>query len=407
MALKPIDRYPAQIDADADYPHGKARNSVTFHDGTGTPYEKDIVNDLFGFQQALLVAASLEPTGTPDSATSSQYLDAVRAVARQSDLRSRLALRAFDPGAETIGSQVNGGVVTHSDGLRSLHVKAGADGVFAVGDSPVINQATATVPDLTQIQAVVRGGTRVLVVGNGGTNNASSTDEGATWSAGGSLSGTPFPVNVVWDETEFVAVDGVNQTHHSTNGSVWTPPSGDDVTDLMYTASGGLAVLTGGIVVACGMTLPSGGNVVFAVTSDHGVNWSLGGAIPPAIYVDDDTGSLAGNGGAEVYWLGKVDAVDRLDLWVSADGVTWEKRAELEGFSSTDTFNLRCCPQTGLLVAVQQAGSAVRVAASADGGYSWCEPVAYYISSFSPVYLSNGRLFVLVDGAFYATDRIL
>lgn len=78
MALDPSARYPSQIDADTDYPYGKARNVAVDGDGTGTPLEKDWVNDLFGFEQALLDAASITPSGDPDSVAASDYLDAIQ-----------------------------------------------------------------------------------------------------------------------------------------------------------------------------------------------------------------------------------------------------------------------------------------------------------------------------------------
>lgn len=83
MAISPKDRYPGQIDVSdpAGYPRGAAQNIDTPGDGTGTPWEKDLVNDILGFQQALLDAAALAPSGTPDKVGASQYLDAVREVA--------------------------------------------------------------------------------------------------------------------------------------------------------------------------------------------------------------------------------------------------------------------------------------------------------------------------------------
>lgn len=80
MALIPGTRYPAQTDTDADYPRGKARNAGSYQDGTGTPLEKDWLNDLFGFEQALLDAVGATPSGTPDSASASQYVDAIRSL---------------------------------------------------------------------------------------------------------------------------------------------------------------------------------------------------------------------------------------------------------------------------------------------------------------------------------------
>jgi hypothetical protein len=103
MALIPQAKYPGQIDTgDPDYPHGRARNQVVEGDGTGTPLEKDLVNDIFGFQQALLLQTGITPSGTPDKATDSQYFLAIQNLisgyveARLSAVESLVAsLRTF------------------------------------------------------------------------------------------------------------------------------------------------------------------------------------------------------------------------------------------------------------------------------------------------------------------------
>lgn len=75
MAINPETQYPGKITASSpQYPYGEARNITAPGDGTGTPWEAAVVNDLFGWQQALLSAASEVPTGTPDKADASQYL---------------------------------------------------------------------------------------------------------------------------------------------------------------------------------------------------------------------------------------------------------------------------------------------------------------------------------------------
>lgn len=77
MALNPAARYPGQLETGVPgYPYGKAQNVIGVGDGNGTPFERDLVNDVLGFQQALLVTAGITPSGTPESATSSQYLQA-------------------------------------------------------------------------------------------------------------------------------------------------------------------------------------------------------------------------------------------------------------------------------------------------------------------------------------------
>src|SRR5688572_7770034 len=80
MALIPSSRYPAQTVADAGYPQGKARNAGSHQDGTGTPLEKDWLNDIWGFEQALLDEADITPSGNPDAVGASQYLQAVQTL---------------------------------------------------------------------------------------------------------------------------------------------------------------------------------------------------------------------------------------------------------------------------------------------------------------------------------------
>lgn len=79
MAINPETQYPGKIaPSTPDYPYGGARNITVPGDGTGTPWEAALVNDLFGFQQALLSETGDVPTGTPETATASQYLEAVQ-----------------------------------------------------------------------------------------------------------------------------------------------------------------------------------------------------------------------------------------------------------------------------------------------------------------------------------------
>lgn len=82
MAINPATQYPGKIDTSdpVGYPYGKAQNVTVSGDGTGTPWEKAIVNDLFGLGQALLSETGITPTGTPDKVGASQYLQALLAL---------------------------------------------------------------------------------------------------------------------------------------------------------------------------------------------------------------------------------------------------------------------------------------------------------------------------------------
>ena len=81
MAINPETQYPGKIaPSSPDYPFGAARNITAPGDGTGTPWEAALVNDWFGFFQGLLVGAGEVPTGTPDTASDSQYIQALKAL---------------------------------------------------------------------------------------------------------------------------------------------------------------------------------------------------------------------------------------------------------------------------------------------------------------------------------------
>lgn len=67
--------------ADANYPYGSSKDETAPGAGDGTPYFKARADDIFGFQQALLAAASIVPSGSADNAVTSQYLNAIRIMA--------------------------------------------------------------------------------------------------------------------------------------------------------------------------------------------------------------------------------------------------------------------------------------------------------------------------------------
>lgn len=85
MAINPETQYPGKIaPSTPDYPYGAARN-VTLP-GTGTPWEAALVNDLFGWQQAILSEVGVVPSGSPEKVGASQYLGALKAIAATSSV---------------------------------------------------------------------------------------------------------------------------------------------------------------------------------------------------------------------------------------------------------------------------------------------------------------------------------
>lgn len=64
-------------DPDASYTYGSAKDDTTGTAGDGTPFASALLNDIYGFQQAMLVAASIVPSGNADTVTASQYLESL------------------------------------------------------------------------------------------------------------------------------------------------------------------------------------------------------------------------------------------------------------------------------------------------------------------------------------------
>lgn len=183
MAIIPSTNYAGQIDTgDAAYPQGKAKNVTTAGDGTGTPLEAAWVNDLWGFKQALLDAAGITPSGTPDEVGASQYLTA---------LLDLISTRAFvwtgrldlDVAPSVVWQK---GIVTNSDLIPSgnnLDVQFSANvvsstskgGIFitghSIGQAGVIWQAQFTALNAVRLTATLHDGTSVNIASAGRTDS--------------------------------------------------------------------------------------------------------------------------------------------------------------------------------------------------------------------------------------------
>lgn len=61
----------------ANYPQGKAQDETSGGANDGTPYEEQRANDNFGWQQSLLRAAGITPSGVSDTAAISEYVQAM------------------------------------------------------------------------------------------------------------------------------------------------------------------------------------------------------------------------------------------------------------------------------------------------------------------------------------------
>lgn len=83
MALDYKDRYKERVATTFEYPFGKAINASSDTSDDGTPFEQDYINDQWGFFQKLLVDTGQTPNGVVDTATTSQYVDALKIMFRE------------------------------------------------------------------------------------------------------------------------------------------------------------------------------------------------------------------------------------------------------------------------------------------------------------------------------------
>ena len=84
MAINPFVLYPTQMTPpDTDFPvFGSAKDVSSPGGGDGTPWIKPIIDDQFGFQQAILTESNITPSGNSETALASDYLDGLKKIGR-------------------------------------------------------------------------------------------------------------------------------------------------------------------------------------------------------------------------------------------------------------------------------------------------------------------------------------
>ena len=81
MAINLNTQYSSKnVPVSTNYPYGQGMNVSAQGAGDAVPWEAAVFNDWNGYFQAVLSAASIVPSGTPDNAVTSQYLQALRAL---------------------------------------------------------------------------------------------------------------------------------------------------------------------------------------------------------------------------------------------------------------------------------------------------------------------------------------
>lgn len=410
MALIPSARYPAQTDADAGYPQGKARNAVTYQDGSGTPLERDWVNDIWGFLQSLLSAAAITPSGSPDQLGASQYLAAVQAIAlAQATLAfarldlALLQLRLIDdanPYTDTAASiavarQSNGTLIIVKQGASDVHRFSESDD-SGHGGIGTITSITSLVTDI----AVTTG--RTVVIGTGGNRCCFSTNFGSSWTAGSDLGATPDRIIYNSNKSVFMAsfAAGVNVAQDVDAASVWT-----NAATTLNSAQGGLANFSNGDTLACGLDV--GGAVAISKSTNGGSSWAVAPTVPnPSDYAN--SGWIDGNGGSTIYHVGELTALPgQLRICSTDSTMNWQLRSTV-GVGITITGKPRILVDNFFnVIVVLAAGTSGTVALmSRDGGVTWSDRAFYRIRALNSFGLAQGRLFTSINGELYSTMQL-
>ena len=409
MALIPGARYPAQTDVAAAYPQGKARNATTFQDGTGTPLERDWINDLWGFLQSLLADAAIVANGLPDEVGASQYLTALKAIADASAAVSfarldlaLLQLRLIDdanPFTDTASSiavarQSNGVMIICKAGANDVHRFSESDdsGVGAIG---TLTSITSLVTDL----AISTG--RAVAVGTGGNRCCFTVDFGVTWTAGANLGATPDRIiRLAAIHSRFLVsfAAGVNVAYSSDGAAAWV-----NAATSLVSAQGGLASFSNGDALAGGL---DGGGVAMSRSTNGGTSWLATATVPnPADY--SSAGWIDGNGGTTIYHIGPLTALPTQVRICSTDStMNWQLKDQLQfGVTITGT-RILVDNFYNVLVALASFATGTVAMVSRDGGVTWSDRAFYKIRALNSFALQQGRLYSSVSGELHSSMQL-
>ena len=394
MALIYSDLYPLQTLIDAAYPQGKAKNVVSAGDGTGTPWEAQLINDHFGFQQSLLDEAGIAPSGSPDEVGASQYLDSIKKMianeATANGLRNWTPLLAEGEGANNREEfvQKSGAQMTMRGGDYDP-----ITGVWLVcGDFEAVNRSvddgatwrkfTGGMTQSKTVQDLAIGATSscVMVGEPEGVNSMYRRDSvlSGNWVEITIPGAAGFLYSIVYDTSNgrFVTVgngddsDGYAATSDDGTGTAFTDRSAGVPAQFDGSPLHSLAVNNSGIVIAASQ----GDNTKIAQSPDGGVNWVV------------STTTLASGRYYLAYSqaLGLFVAVRREDeitnnIHTSIDGLTWtEKFTGSLGFhddvGGSYGKGIACYGDSIVITGSATSSNLSAVVISTDGGVTWSAP---------------------------------
>lgn len=335
MALDYTARYPGQTIVDPNYPQGKARNIATPGDGTGTPWEADLTNDLFGFLQSILLFGTLPASGVPDTAFVSQYLTGLSRFIRGQAMASNWTARPNFGTSSVIG-------MAASNNLDQI-VTVGANSIQR--SSGGIEWQTSTPATITQLNAVVYGNGPALWCAVGDSGEIQTSVDGSIWLSQLASGSQTFQA-ITWSDTLslFCAVGSGGVIETSPNGVGWSPQisaGGTEFRGITYIDDLSLFVAVG--------------NAGTIETSPNGIAWTARTAATAANLRGVAYSPLIGR-------LVAVGAAGQIDT--STDAINWSQ-VQTGGTDLNDVF----LGTVGVFVAVGDAGH-IKTSQFGDSGWS-------------------------------------
>ncbi len=325
-----------------------------------------------------------------------------QAVIVRKDLASRvLSLRQITrAGVAITDSAVSMAAIQTSQLVPIVAMKIGNAMLCDDADRFVAGGALTSITSLANVAA--NNGTRIVVMGTGGTGGCTSTNNGASWAAlGAGISGVQD--SIVYDPSNgrFVAssLGSVTVYRSTTGAAAWssaTLPGGATAQSL--------AVLFSPTSVVALVDLA--GVAKFCISTDGGATFAAAaGGLPSTPF--GDNGSIAGNNSIVsnaglVFHVARINSL-QMQVSSSPDGLVWTALATFTVPSSSGSYSARprilMCPNTGLLVIIapHSAGMSL-VYASEDFGQTWCLPKAMTIAPAG---------FAVAGGRLFATDGIM
>lgn len=235
--IRPIDAYPGKVATPTtEYPDGKAQNITSPGDGTGTPWEAKLVNDLFGFQQFITAKAGITPSGTPDDAVTSQQFDALWKLLNARVLTFNLTV---DANYTLTADQNLYGNLTITD--TGVVLTAGRDIIVdAVGRFFLFTNSTAqtlTVKTAAGTGIAVAAGSSVVLVCDE-TNVVNFSD----FAGGRREVATAAEIRTGTDNEKVVTPLGINETILGM-GQTWQDVTSSRSNNVIYTNSTGKPIM--------------------------------------------------------------------------------------------------------------------------------------------------------------------